>query len=313
MVTAELSARVEAWCVRALGPGSLTSLQAVAGGQMSTLFRYDSDEHGALAVKVRPESAARINRCLQIQKIAKDAGFPCARPVVDAEPLGPGWVASAEEWLPGGEMHTGGGLPFAERSARLLAELAGILQSQSPAGLGTPPPWMHWNPPSGGLWPPNRAVDDKDQDLVPRHVHTIARAVSERLGRTALPVVVGHGDWESQNLRWKGKRAWAVHDWDSLVALPEAAIVGAAAGAFASTAVPSLASVEDSKEFIACYEQARGRLFSEDEHEVAWAASLWPALHNARGESLFHSESVALSAVTEQASERLQRAGVRRK
>jgi hypothetical protein len=310
MVTAAVHVKVEAWCLRALGHGTLTSFRSDAGGQMSHLFRFDSDERGTVAVKVRPDSKGRISRCLQLQAIAADAGFPCARPVTDADRLGPGMIISAESWRPGGRMHTYGDLAFAGRSASLLADLAGILEAQPPTGLGTPPPWMHWNPPTGSLWPPNPVVDAMDQDRVPGHVHTIARTVSDRIARATLPVVAGHGDWESQNLRWEGASPWAVHDWDSLVALPAASIVGAASGAFASTTVPTLASLEASEEFIDCYERARGQVFTTEEREVAWAASLWPALHNARGESLFQSPPIALQALTRQASERLQRAGV---
>jgi hypothetical protein len=40
--------------------------------------------------------------------------------------------------------------------------------------------------------------------------------------------VVGHADWESQNLRWDGDRPLAVHDWDSAVAQPEAVVAGLA-------------------------------------------------------------------------------------
>ncbi|WP_343317352.1 phosphotransferase [Arthrobacter sp. TMP15] len=277
---------------------------------MSHQFRYDSDEQDTVAVKVRSDSTDRISRCLQIQRIAADAGFPCARPLTGADLLEPGLVISAETWLPGGEMHTGGEVSFADRSAKLLAELMEILQSQSPTGLGAPPPWMHWNPPTGGLWPPNPVVDALDQDLVPEHVHAIARTVSQRLAQGRLPLVVGHGDWESQNLRWQEGLPWAVHDWDSLVALPEATIVGAASGAFASTAIPTLATIESSEKFIDSYQQARGRQFSQEEREAVWAASLWPALHNARGESLFQSPPVALDALMWQAPERLRRAGV---
>jgi hypothetical protein len=89
------------------------------------------------------------------------------------------------------------------------------------------------------------------------------------------------------------------------MAVPEAAIVGAASGAFASTEVPSLAPIESSRIFIASYESARCRAFTGDELEIAWAASMWPALHNARGEYLFGSAPVASLAVIEQAEERL--------
>jgi hypothetical protein len=311
MVTAAAHVEVQAWCLRVLGHGTLTQVQSDAGGQMSDLFRFDFDERATLAVKVRSDSRDRISRCLQLQAVAADAGFPCTRPVTDAYRLGHGMVVSAESWRPGGRMYTDGDLTFAGRSAALLADLATILEVESPTGLGAPPTWMHWNPPTGSLWPQNPVVDAMDQGRVPGHVNAIARTVSERLARTSLPLVVGHGDWESQNLRWDGASPWAVHHWDSLVTLPAAAIVGAASGAFASTTVPTLASLEASDEFLDCYEQAKGQVFTTEEREVAWAASLWPALHNARGESLFQSPTTALQALTDQASARLQRAGVR--
>lgn len=309
MPTAADGFLVAPWCFRTLGKGTLTALTAIAGGQMSSLFRYEADAGGSFAVKLRAENKLRIRRCLELQAVAAAAGFPCAVPVTGAESLRPGLVISAESWRPGGEMQGADDDSFVQRSAALLAELVSTLAPQRTAGLHPPPPWMHWNPPSGAVWAPGGAVDAMDQGLVPDHVHRIARLVSARLAQSALPDVVGHGDWESQNLRWNGVRPWAVHDWDSLVALPEAAIAGAASGAFASTAVPTLAPVESSDEFLDSYEESRGKAFSEEEREVAWAASLWPALHNARGESLFQSTPVALTALARQARERLRRAG----
>jgi len=37
--------------------------------------------------------------------------------------------------------------------------------------------------------------------------------------------MVGHGDWESRNLRWTDDQPKAVHDWDSVTVRPEVAIV----------------------------------------------------------------------------------------
>jgi hypothetical protein len=73
MVTAAGHVQVEAWCLRTLGRGTLTAFRSDAGGQMSALFRFDSDERGTVAVKVRPDSRDRINPCLQLQAIAADA------------------------------------------------------------------------------------------------------------------------------------------------------------------------------------------------------------------------------------------------
>lgn len=75
--------------------------------------------------------------------------------------------------------------------------------------------------------------------------------------------------------------------------------------AFASTRTPTLAPIRSSASFIRAYELARDRTFTDDERQIAWAASLWPALHNARGEYLFQSSPVAATAVIAQAAERL--------
>ena len=121
--------------------------------------------------------------------------------------------------------------------------------------------------------------------------------------------MLGHADFEAQNLRWRGRDLWTVFDWDSLAWMPEAALVGAAAGSFASTEIPTLAPLDSSTAFVAAYQVARGRRFSPEEIEVAWAASIWPAGHNARGEALFGSAPTAGGPLREQAGERLRRAG----
>ena len=296
--------RLAGWCLSRLGPGELFPLVPAAGGQMSNVYRYFMEDTSAV-IKVRPESVERIQHCLDAQLVAARNGFPCATPLTAAEALDAAVVVSAEEWRPGGEMLRGHDGDSAQRSAILLAELMAALVQHPAKALEPPPPWMHWNPPGGGLWPPNGPIDRMDQALVPDNVREYARRAASRLRHSALPHVLGHGDWEAQNIRWKNGRAWSVHDWESLVSLPEAAIVGAASGAFANAEVPTLAPVASSGTFIASYESARGRTFTEDEREIAWAASLWPALHNARGEHLFRSDPVASAAIMEQAEHRL--------
>jgi hypothetical protein len=100
-----------------------------------------------------------------------------------------------------------------------------------------------------------------------------------------------------------------VHDWDSLAWQPEAALVGAASGAFArGVGLPTLAPIETSEAFLVAYQDVRGRLFTAVEQEIAWAASLWPAAHNARWEVLHGQPPVCGSALGAQAAERLRRA-----
>jgi hypothetical protein len=119
--------------------------------------------------------------------------------------------------------------------------------------------------------------------------------------------VLGHADFEAQNLRWHGQQVWAVHDWDSLAWQPEAALAGAASGAFASSGPPTLAPIESSEAFLAAYQDFRGRLFTAAEQEVAWAASLWMAACNV-WEFLYSDHPLSDDALRTQAAERLRRA-----
>jgi hypothetical protein len=136
-------------------------------------------------------------------------------------------------------------------------------------------------------------------------VEQTARRVRARLRDVRLPCVLGHGDWESQNLRWQGERIHAVHDWDSLAWLPEAALVGAACGAFASIEQPTLAPIDSSVAFLDTYESARSRRFTAEEREVAWAASLWLPAHNALAEARYEMPPLATEALSVQAAQRL--------
>jgi aminoglycoside phosphotransferase (APT) family kinase protein len=104
-----------------------------------------------------------------------------------------------------------------------------------------------------------------------------------RLSASAAPACVGHGDWESQNIRWSGGQPLAVHDWDSVIAQPEAAIVGLAAAVWPVAGAPGeAASVAQSAEFIVGYQQAAGRQWTGHEVQDAWAAGLWVRLFNAK-------------------------------
>jgi hypothetical protein len=86
---------------------------------------------------------------------------------------------------------------------------------------------------------------------LPRWLEEIQQRIHRRLGRAHLPLVIGHADWEAQNLRWEGHTIHTIHDWDSLAVLPEAGVAGAAAGAFASTEIPTLAPLASSETFLA--------------------------------------------------------------
>jgi hypothetical protein len=77
---------------------------------------------------------------------------------------------------------------------------------------------------------------------------------------------------------------------------------------FATSDQPTLAPLESSDAFLAAYERARDSPLSGDELEVAWAASIWVALHNARDELLYDRPRLSYSRLQEQRFARLSRA-----
>jgi hypothetical protein len=160
------------------------------------------------------------------------------------------------------------------------------------------------------VWPAIDFLDSRDQSVVPAYVVEAAERARGRILALAagLPCVLGHADFEAQNLRWHGREVWAVHDWDSLAWQPEAALVGAASGAFSSAGPPTLAPIGSSEAFLVAYQNVRGRCLTAMEQEIAWAAGLWMAAYNAREEALHGDTSVGRDALRAQAAERLRRA-----
>src|SRR5205809_557910 len=141
--------------------------------------------------------------------------------------------------------------------------------------------------------------------MADRHDHTPAPASSgdlTRRGRRARRLGM-------QNMVWRnGRQVHVVHDWDSLTARPEAALAGAAAATFASRDQPCLAPLESSERFLETYQLRAGRRFADEEIEIAWAAGLWLAAHNARMELLYDKPPLILTTLQEESARRLLRA-----
>jgi hypothetical protein len=130
------------------------------------------------------------------------------------------------------------------------------------------------------------------------------------LAELRLPPVVGHADWESQNLRWDGPRPLAVHDWDSAVAQPEAVVAGLASAVWPAAGGPDeAATVEQSEQFLSAYEEARGRPWTASEGQACWAAGLWVRAFNAKKERL-DGGGPQLDRLAVEVAERAARAGL---
>ena len=273
------------WCRRWLGAEPVAVL--FRAGYLSEVTGLRLADGREVVVKARPP-APRLRGCLATQAALAGAGFPCPRPLAGPAPLGR-LAATAEELVPGGDL-LAPGPAAAGRFAALLAELVRLAPGpEAVPTLAPSPPWAAWDHDRPGLWP---LPDDHDGDLDdhpgPAWLDRVAAAVRARLAALRLPPpVVGHADWESQNIRWRGGRPLAVHDWDSAVAQPEAVVAGLAAAVWPAAGAPGeAATVEQTERFLAAYERARGRPWTPAERQACWAAGLWVRAFNAKKQRL---------------------------
>lgn len=298
------SRELSEWCARHLGyPAeevifSIQQISAVTGLRLSDGRR--------VVVKVRPP-AERIRTCAAVQQLLWERGFPCPQPLAGPAPYGDA-IATAEALVDGGGALPRGGA--APHFARALAQLAGLVtDAEAPGTLEPVPYWMNWDHDLDGTWPPDPNVDMNARpgpDWLER-----AGAVSRTRLRAGagLPNVIGHADWESQNLVWRGTELHVAHDWDSLVRRPEAVIAGMSSLMFPSTGTTNeAATIEESEAFLDAYQAERRRAFARDELELAWAAGLWIGAWKAK-KALDHGDPAVAADLAGQAQERMRRAG----
>jgi Phosphotransferase enzyme family len=262
---------VDRWCRTYLGAG----IDAVlfCDGHLSTVLGVELTSGEQIVVKVRT-GADRLRGCAAVHRRLFERGFPSPEPIVDLEPMD-GLVASAEAMVRGGNVYPRSGrspAPFASALAQLVSLAPHVAEVCS---LEPPPPWTAPDLGAAVLWP---APDDRDLDLNsiggPEWIDEAGRAAKTRLAASDSPLVVGHADWYTGNLRWRGDDLHAVWDWDSVIAASEPALAGLAAAVYPAKAAGTEATVEESEAFLDAYQHAR-EPFSDDELAEAWAAGLW--------------------------------------
>jgi hypothetical protein len=292
------------WCLDHLGGEPSDVLFQVH--QVSMVFGLRLAGGADVVVKARADDGRALS-CVAAQARLAGRGFPCARPLTPVTGVG-SLAVHAEEFRPGGEVLHGDSPDIAMRNAEMFARLMAELADVTVAPPLPNPPWVRWDHADPGVWPATDFLDNRDQSVVPAYVVDAAERARRRLLAAGLPCVLGHADFEAQNLRWHGREVMAVHDWDSLAWQPEAALAGAASGSFASHGAPTLAPIESSETFLAAYQDIRGRTFTAAEQEIAWAASVWMAAYNAREMVLLGHAPAGGEALRAQAAERLRRA-----
>src|SRR5262245_10878731 len=288
---------VDGWCRAFLGAQPVEVLFRVS--QLAEVVAVRLADGREVVLKRRVDEAGRAGRCVTAQRLLAEQGFPCPMPLTDVI-VSEGFAVHAERFVPGGELETEDTPAAAARSGRLLADLVRRLATLDVDPPLPNPEWVRWD-----------AIPERGPaKAVPAWLEDTTRRVQAKLAGCDLPLVLGHADWQAQNMRWRRGEPHVVHDWDALAWLPEAAIAGSAAGIFAIHGKqPTLAPLESSEAFLSAYESERGG-FSPSETEIAWAASIWEALHDARNELIHDLPRLSFERLRAERVERLTRAGV---
>jgi hypothetical protein len=279
---------LDRWCERWLSAKPIDVIFAT--GHLSEVVGLRLSDGREVVVKVRPNTR-RIGGCVEVQRHLWESGFPCPMPL--AGPAGfEGRTATAEEYVPGGaqlERDAESPSRFAELLWQLVDRCAHLAVNDR---LNPPPPWVEWDHNRAGVWP---LGDDGERDLnahpEPRWLDEVGERTRKILNAFASPPVIGHVDWESQNIRWRDGRPLVVHDWDSAASRPEATVAGAASAVFTRTDVQSSSSIDESERFLDAYQRARGRAFTPDELRVAWAAGLWVRAFDTKDDGVMRHEN----------------------
>jgi hypothetical protein len=246
-----------------------------------------------VVVKVHPPRASvRYLEAMQaVQRHLAAAGFPAPMPLAPPARLGRG-VAVAETLLDRGAPPDGrdpvqrrgmaAGLAELVRLARPLTGLEGLREN-----IMAVAPGELWPTPHDGRF--DFAATSAGAEWID------GIAIAAKAIRDAAPVgerVVGHTDWRAEHLRFERGRLTAVHDWDSLAVLPEAALAGSVAHMFTAnweTGTPG-PTFDEALAFVADYAAAReGGPFSAHEERSARAALVHTMAYTARCE---HSDAL---------------------
>jgi Ser/Thr protein kinase RdoA (MazF antagonist) len=249
-------------------------------------LELEDKRHVVIKVHQPGRSADFLAAIHMVQRYLRRERFPCPAPIVGPLPLS-GGLALVDELLEDGEFADAHDPLVRGQMAAALAELVRLAQRFVSERSLPRNPWRSSAP--GSLWkaPHHRMFDFDATASGAEWIDAIAAGALEQLASPAGELVVGHNDWSVKDFRFQGGKISAIYDWDSLVVDLEPVIVGHAATHFTMTwRMPVLVAPrsDEVEAFVAEYESARRKPFSNAERATLRGAGLHSMAYTARCE-----------------------------
>ncbi len=271
-----LSSRVEGYLFCQASQGATHGLELTDGRRVVLKVhqptRINPDrEHGPVAL----QSIHRVLTHLH------ERGYPCPEPLVEAAPLGVG-MATVQSYLDEGERGDGFDPQIRRAIARGLFELLELL-----APLGDLPGLRSFFRPADRLYPtPHSKLFDFDATASGAEWIDALANQAKAQSFDPGPQRLAHGDWRCEHLRFLGGRITATYDWEALMPMSETEVVGVTAAShttdwssYGGGLVPDVLAV---RTFLADYEDARGRNFTELQRQSVLGTAVYTAAYGAR-------------------------------
>jgi Ser/Thr protein kinase RdoA (MazF antagonist) len=258
LVLEELGTKLHGALFATKSVGAVFGLELVSGERVVLKLFHPSHAMTALVA---------MQRCIAL---LVRSGFPAPPPRSRLFQTEDG-IAGSFYAFADGEMRDGHDPAVRRELARTLAELTGLLAREDPQDLPLAPTQRQV------LWPgSHRSFLQLDEVPEARWIDAIAGRAQSVVCATQGPLIPAHLDWGVKNVRFRGDRVCVAYDWDSLCAASEAEMVGRAAAQFTAQwdfAAPLTPTPDEARAFVADYETARGRAFSDEESLVIVAAA----------------------------------------
>lgn len=279
---------VDAFCRKHLGSRLAGYLfQTSSAGSTHGVHLEDGRD---VVIKARPpvqanpdmkHDLASLETVFRVTQWLHARAYPCPRPILGPAPLA-GGIATVDEYLVRGERGDGFQPGRRRAIAEGLAELIKLLRScDVPASRLSPCVLC------SGLYPQphGRIFNFEATAAGAEWIDDFARRARRLEARGDFPVLA-HSDWRVEHLRFLDGRIAAVYDWDSLSLRPETEQVGISSHGFTAdwslSGVRRIPSARDIREYVADYEQARGRNFTRRERRSVFATSVFWIAYGAR-------------------------------